>query len=147
MLKKFVFVAISMVMSAQSAMANDDLASMVANLDGAKDKSAQVEDADLLGQDDVDALMGEKKQDGQDAIAACFRRGGYGGGFGSYGGHGNHNCFNNYSYCAPSFSYNCYSPSFCYTPNYSCYAPVNYCTPVSYISCYSPCYTSYWGCW
>jgi len=159
MLKKFVFVAVSMVLTAQSVMANDDLAAMVANLDGAKDKSSQVENADLLGQDDVDALMGEKKQDGQDAVAACFRRSGYGGGHGSYSNYNsysNYGCYNNYSYCAPSYSYNCYSPSYCYTPTtyscytpstYSCYTPVSYCAPVSYNSCYSPCYTSYWGCW
>ena len=139
MFKKFVFVAVSMLMAANSVMANDDITSMLANLDGAKDKSAQVEDADVLGQKDVDALLGEDKNDSEEAVAACFRRFSHGGGYGSYNNHScynSYNSYNSYSYCSPyTYNYN-----YCYTPTYTCYTPVTY-------SCYTPCYTSYWGCW
>lgn len=151
MFKKFVFVAVAMLMAANSVMANDDIASMLANLDGAKDKSVQVEDADLLGQKDVDALLGDDKNDGEEAVAACFRN--YGHSHGSYNnchsnwysGYNNYNYNYNhssYSYCTPnSYNYNYCAPSYCYTPTtYTCYTPVTY-------TCYTPCYTSYWGCW
>ncbi len=141
MFKKFVFVAVAMVMAANSVMANDDIASMLANLDGAKDKSAQIADADLLGQKDVDALLGEDKEDGEEAVAACFRRYGHSG-HGSYGNYGNYGCYGGYhnNWYTTSYSYNYCAPTYCYTPVTYCYTPVTY-------SCYTPCYTSYWGCW
>lgn len=146
MFKKFALAAFSALMFASNLPAADDLASIIANIDGAKDKAADVAVEDTLGQSDVDALLGDKKSDEKDAVAACYRRfgGGYGHSYGSYGGYG---CYNNYSsystsYCYPSYSsYSCWTPSYCYTPTYSCV------TPVSYTTCYSPCYTSYWGCW
>jgi hypothetical protein len=141
MFKKFVFVAVAMVMAANSLMAGDDIASMLAKLDGAKDKSAQVEDADLLGQKDVDSLLGEDKEDGEEAVAACFRRNSGYIGHGSYGSYGCYGGYHNNWY-STSYSYNYCAPTYSYT-----YTPVTYCyTPVTY-SCYTPCYTSYWGCW
>ena len=150
MFKKFMFAVAPMVLVASSAFAGDDMLSTIANLDGANE-AAVVEDADTLGQADVDALLGDDDDEsGEEAVAACFRRGhGHGHGYGSYGGYGGYNShsnFNSYgghsSYCLPSYSYN-----YCY-PVQQCYTPVSYsfCAPVSY-SCYSPCYTSYWGCW
>ncbi len=134
MLKKILFAVVPMMMVATSVMANDDLLSAVANLDSAADVS-QLDDADVLGQADVDALLGEDEEDGEEAIAACFRRIGFGG-YGSYGGYsyGGHR-----SFYSPCYSYG-YS-SFCYTP-----VTYTYCAPITY-SCYSPCYTSYWGCY
>jgi hypothetical protein len=142
MFKKFVFVAVSMLMAANSVMANDDIASMLANLDGAKDKSAQVADADQLGQKDVDALLGEDKEDSEEAVAACFRRYGNSGHHGSYGNYGNYGCYGGYhnNWYTTSYSYSYCAPTYCYTPVTYCYTPVTY-------SCYTPCYTSYWGCW
>lgn len=153
MFKKFVFVAVAMFMAANSVMANDDIAAMLANINGAKDHSAQVKEADLLGQKDVDALLGEDDKDSEEAVAACYRRVSHGGNYGSYSNYnnfnyGNYNC-NSYSsynscnsYCTPytSCSYSYCAPTYCYTPTtYTCYTPT--------YSCYSPCYTSYWGCW
>lgn len=90
-----------------------------------------LEDEDDFGQNDVDALLGEDDKD-EDAIAACFRRVGYGYGR-SYGG------YRNYGY-----SYNYYRPTYSY--NYSCYRPVTYSYhhPVTY---HVPVYTSYWSCY
>ncbi len=146
MFKKFMFAVAPMVLVASSVLAGDDMLSTIANLDGANDPAA-VEDADTLGQADVDALLGDDDdKNGEEAVAACFRRG-YGHSYGSSGGYNSYNSYNNCgyssfsSYCSPSYSYNyCYPVRQCYTPVYS------YCAPVSY-SCYSPCYTSYWGCW
>lgn len=141
MFKKFMFVAFSMLMAANSVKAGDDISAMLANLDGAKGNAAKVEDADLLGQKDVDALLGEEKKDGEEAVAACYRRMSHGGCYGSYSGYSSYNSC--YSYCSPyTYSYNYCAPSYtCYTPvTYTCYTPVTY-------SCYTPCYTSYWGCW
>ncbi len=143
MFKKFMFAVAPMVLVASSVLAGDDMLSTIANLDGANDTAA-VEDADALGQADVDALLGDDDdKNGEEAVAACFRRG-HGHSYGSYGGYSNYNSYgySSYSsYCSPSYSYNyCYPVQQCYTPVYS------YCAPVSY-SCYSPCYTSYWGCW
>jgi len=145
MFKKFLIAAVPMILVATSAFAGDDLLSTIANFEGADD-AAQVEDADTLGQADVDALLGEDDdENGEEAVAACFRRG-FGHNYGSYGGYSNFNNNCGYrSYCAPSFSYSSFN--YCY-PVQQCYTPVSYsfCAPVSY-SCYSPCYNSYWGCW
>ena len=141
MFKKFVFAAVMSFMAVNSVMANDDVASMLAKLEGAKDNSAKVEKTDLLGQKDVDALLGEDDKDSEEAVAACYRRMSHGGCWGSYSGY-NYNSYSScYSYCTPytSYSYNYCAPTYCYTPTTYCYTP-------SY-TCYSPCYTSYWGCW
>jgi len=149
MFKKFMIAVAPMVLVASSVFAGDDMLSTIANLDGANDAAA-AKDADTLGQADVDALLGEDKDEsGEEAVAACFRRGS-GHSYGSYGGYSNYNSYNNYSsygyrsYCSPSYTY---TYNYCY-PVQQCYTPVSYsyCAPVSY-SCYSPCYTSYWGCW
>lgn len=130
MFKKMLFAVVPMLMVASSVMADDDLLTAIASLDADKVAVAAVDDADKLGQADVDALLGDDDADGEEAVAACFRRFGHGCGYGSYS-------YRSY--------YNCYSP--CYSYGYSCYTPVTYSyyTPVTY-SCYTPCYTSYWGC-
>ncbi len=139
MFKRFLFAVVPMLMVANSVMGDDDLLSAIASLDGDQSPvAAEVAnaDTDLLGQADVDALLGDDEADGEEAVAACFRRfGGCFGGYGSYGGFRS-------SYCNYGYSYNCYP-----TYNY-CYTPVRYtyCPPVTY-TCYTPCYTSYWGCW
>ncbi len=151
MFKKFLSAVVPMMLVATSAFAGDDLLATIANLEGA-DNAAQVEDAETLGQADVDALLGDDDDaSGEEAVAACYRRG-FGNSYGSYGGYGGYNSYSNYnSYCGYS-NYNSYGgySSYC-SPSYSynyCYTPVtySYCAPVTY-SCYSPCYNSYWGCW
>ncbi len=150
MFKKFLSAVVPMMLVATSAFAGDDLLATIASLEGA-DNAAQVDDAETLGQADVDALLGDDDDaSGEEAVAACFRRG-FGNSYGSYGGYSGYNSYcgysgynyNNYnsyggysSYCSPSYSYN-----YCYTP-----VTYSYCAPVTY-SCYSPCYNSYWGCW
>jgi hypothetical protein len=136
MLKRFLFAVVPTLLVASSVRGDDDLLSAVATLQGDQSPvAAEVADADtdLLGQADVDSLLDEDETDGDEAVAACFRR--YGGGYGSYGGFRS-------SYCNYGYSYSCYpSYSYCYTPvHYTCYTPVTY-------GCYTPCYTSYWGCW
>jgi hypothetical protein len=136
MLKKILFAVAPMMLIASSVMADDSLLLKVASmdLDGAGSASAQVADADELGQADVDALLGDDEQSGEEAIAACFRRIGYGYGYRSYGyrSYGYRSCYRSYNYF-PSYNY--------------CYRPVtySYCAPV--YSSYVPVYSSYWGCW
>jgi hypothetical protein len=133
MLKKFIFAVAPMMLVASSVMADDSLLSRVASmdLDGAMSAPTAVEDADELGQADVDALLGDEDDSGEEAIAACFRRIGYG-----YG-HRGYRSYGHYGY--RSF-YNCYRPyRHCYTPVYS------YCRQVYHS--YAPVYNSYWGCW
>ena len=127
MLKRFLFAVAPMMLVAGSVMADDSLLSKVASMDLDENKIAAV-DVDDLGQADVDALLGDDEADGEEAIAACFRRNGWGYGYRSH-----------YRSCyRPTYrSYN-----FCHS-----YFPRTYCyTPVSY-SCYTPVYRSYWGCW
>jgi hypothetical protein len=101
------------------------------DLDGTMSAPAAVDDADALGQADVDALLGDEENSGEEAIAACFRRIGYG-----YRYRG-HRSYSHYGY--RSF-YNCYrSYHHCYTPVYS------YCRQVYHN--YAPFYNNYWGCW
>ena len=117
-----------MLLVAGSVMADDSLLSRVAtmDLDGANAAVADVE-ADNLGQADVDALLGDDQESGEDAIAACFRRIGWG-----YG----------YRSCYRPFYRSCYRPIYrtYHYPALHCYTPVTY-------SCYTPIYRSYWGCW
>ena len=137
MLKKFLLAVAPMMLVASSVMADDSLLLRVAsmNLDGAQIAQADVEDADELGQADVDALLGDDDESGEEAIAACFRRIGYGygyRGYRSYRHYGYRSSYSRYNYGYRSFGH-------CYTPHYSYYRPV-YCN-------YTPIYSSYWGCW
>ncbi len=140
-MSKSILFAIIPMLFCVTVKADDDLKSMMAKLDNAPAAAAAVEQ-DKLGQADVDALLGEETTDGEEAVAACFRR--FGGGYGSYG-YSSYSCYRpSYSYCyAPSYNY-CYTPYVSYSTSYTtCYTPsYSYC----YSPCYTPCYTSYWGC-
>ena len=129
MLNRFFFAVAPMLLVAGSVMADDSLLSRVAtmDLDGANAAVADVE-ADDLGQADVDALLGDDQESSEDAIAACFRRIGWGG----YG----------YRSCYRPFYRSCYRPFYrtYHYPALHCYTPVTY-------SYYTPIYRSYWGCW
>jgi len=131
MLKKFVFALIPMIMLAGTAMGEDDLLVKIGGLDvnsiGAA--SVDIEDFDL-GNVDVDGLVDAESGEGEDAIAACFRRIGYGSGFGHRGGYG-------YGWHRPIYTHH-YSYNFC-QPLY-CYQPVHY-------TRFTPIYTNYWGCY
>lgn len=130
MFKRFLFAFAPLFLLAGSVMAEDDLFSTVAKMDLSKADvlASDVAANDGLGEADVEALLNDGEQVSNDeAIAACFRRFGYG--YRSYG------CYYRYR--------SCYSP--CYTTYYSypaisCYRPVTY-------SYYTPVYSSYWGCW
>ena len=116
-----------MLLVAGSVMADDSLLSKVASmdLDGANVAVADVE-GDNLGQADVDALLGDDQESGEDAVAACFRRIGWGYGYRTH--------YRSY--------YSCYRPFYrtYHYPALHCYTPVTY-------SYYTPIYRSYWGCW
>lgn len=130
MLKRFLFAVAPMMLVAGSVMADDSLLSRVAsmNLDGTQLAAADVSDQDDLGQADVDALLGDDDDSSGDAIAACFRRIGWGHGYRSH-----------YRSCYRP-SYRSYSYGHSYYPSLHCYTPVTY-------SYYTPIYRSYWGCW
>ena len=129
MLKRFLFAVAPMLLVAGSVMADDSLLSKVAtmDLDGANVALADVENDDL-GQADVDTLLGDDEASSEEAIAACFRRIGYGYGYRSH-----------YRSCYRPF-YRSYSFCHNYYPALHCYRPVTY-------SYYTPIYRSYWGCW
>ena len=125
-----------MMLVASSVMADDSLLSAVAKMDLAKSDAVAVNaaDTDSLGKADVEALLGDgEESNGEEAIAACFRRIGYGYGYGC--GYRSYGCYSGYR----SWYNPCYTSYYSY-PAYSCYRPVTY-------SYYTPCYTSYWGCW
>ena len=130
MLNRFLFAVAPMLLVAGSVMADDSLLSKVANmdLDGAKFAATDVADSDDLGQADVDALLGDDENSGEDAIAACFRRIGWGYGYRTH-----------YRSCYRPF-YRSYSYCHNYYPSLHVYRPVTY-------SYYTPIYRSYWGCW
>ena len=133
MLKKVFFAIAPMMLVASSVAADDSLLLKVAKMDlsGAGSATVEVDSADELGQADVDALLGDDEQSGEEAIAACFRRIGYGYRYGGY-----RSCYRSFGYRS---WYNCY-------PNYRyryCYRPVTF--PV--YTTYTPIYSSYWGCW
>ncbi|MFG0287517.1 MAG: hypothetical protein ACF8CQ_05055 [Rhodopirellula sp. JB044] len=125
-------------MMSLTARADDDLLSRLASAE--LDPSAAVESSEdgsdiddtEFGQADVDALLGdgEDAADGEEAVAACYRRFGRSYGYRHYG-------YSTYRYS----SY--YTPTY---PSYYRYTPSYYYTPVTY-SYYTPVYTSYWGCW
>lgn len=132
MLKRILFAVAPMMLVAGSVMADDSLLSKVASMDlnNTKLAAAEVADVDDFGQSDVDALLGDAEENGEEAIAASFRRIGWGYGYRS-----------SYRSCyRPSYrSYN-YCHNYNYYPSFRCYTPVTY-------SCYTPIYRSYWGCW
>ncbi|MEM8669433.1 MAG: hypothetical protein AAGG48_18050 [Planctomycetota bacterium] len=134
MLKKILFAAAPMMLVASSVMADDNLLAKVAKMDlnAANSSSTQAAEVDELGQADVDALLGDDETSGEEAIAACFRRIGYGYGYRSRGFYGYRSCYRSYGYFP--------SHRFCYRP-----VTYRYCAPV-YTS-YAPIYSSYWGCW
>ena len=137
MLKTVLFAAVAMTLLTFTAgvKAEDDLLSEVANL-----KASSISDADNTIQDDalagvdVDGLASKAgSEKSGEAIEACFRRFGWGGG-----------CYNNYNY---GYNYGCYNYgyNYCYRPYFNCYP--------TYYSCYRPVYSypvyysSYWGCY
>lgn len=137
MLKTVLFAAVAMTLLTFTAgvRAEDDLLSEVANL-----KASSISDADNTIQDDalagidVDGLASQAgSEKSGEAIEACFRRFGWGGG-----------CYNSYNYGCYNYGYNhCYRPYFnCYSSYYSCYRPVCHVRYVTY-----PVYTHYWGCY
>lgn len=135
MLKRFLFAVAPMLLFAGSVMANDSLLSTVAKMDLNKADTVAPESAELddLGQADVDALLGDGEEAaGEDAIAACFRRIGWG-----YRGGCGYRSYGRYSY--RSWYRPCYRTYYSY-PAVSCYRPVCH-------SYYTPVYTNYWGCW
>ncbi|WP_182868059.1 hypothetical protein [Stieleria mannarensis] len=136
MLKRILFAVAPLVMIFGTVSADDDLLQSLATLDSnlivASDAPAEgvTEDLDAFGQADVDALLGEDDKD-EDAVAACFRRVGYGYGYSpSYRSYG---YSYGYSYYRPTYRYHCYRPV-----SYTYYHPVTYHVPV---------YTSYWACY
>ena len=134
MLKRFFFAVAPLMLIAGTVVADDDLLSAVAKLDADKPAATETKEMDDLGQADVDALLGEGEEEGDEAIAACFRRIGYGYGFRSYGyrSYGYGHC--GYRFYRPL----CYSyPTYHYRPIYR----------TCYTSYYTPVYSSYWGCW
>ncbi len=133
MLKRIFFAVAPLMLIAGTVVADDNLLSAVAKLDA--DKAPTAETMDDLGQADVDALLGEDEDEQEEAIAACFRRIGYGYGNRGYGfrryGFRSYNCFSPVRHCYTSY------PSYYYRPVYnSCYS-----------SYYTPIYSNYWGCW
>lgn len=124
MLNRFFFAVAPMLLVAGSVMADDSLLSRVAtmDLDGANAAVTDMEE-DNLGQADVDALLGDDEESSEDAIAACFRRIGW--------GYGYRSCYRSY--------YRPFYRTYHY-PALHCYTPVTY-------SYYTPIYRSYWGCW
>ena len=136
MFKRFLFAAAPMMVVASSVMADDSLLSAVSKMDFANSDAvaANAAEADDLCKADVEALLGEgEESSGEEAIAACFRRIGYG--YRHGGGHRNFGCYNGFH----SWYNPCYTSYYSY-PAMSCYRPVtySYCTPV---------YSNYWGCW
>lgn len=129
MLKRILFAVAPMMLLAGSVMADDSLLSSIAKMDLKNGNNATMEDTDDLGQADVDALLGDGEENSEEAIAACFRRIGYG-----YRSFGCRSYYGYRSWCNP-----CYRTYYSY-PALHCYRPVTY-------RYYTPIYSSYWGCW
>jgi hypothetical protein len=133
MFKNVILALVPLVMLGSQAMASDDLLNELANSKGENiaDASIEVEEFDL--DLDVDELAESAGTESEDAIEACFRRFGFGGGYGygrrgyGYGGWG-------YGYRPIYNHYRCYRPLFC-GPIYRTYH--SYCAP----------YVNYWGCY
>ncbi len=133
MLKTVLFAAVAMTMLTftTGVRAEDDLLSEVGNLNvsSISDADNSIQD-DALAGIDVEGLASKAgSEKSGEAIEACFRRFGWGGG-----------C--NYNYGCYNYNY-CYRPYFnCYPTYYNCYRPVCHVRYVSY-----PVYTHYWGCY
>lgn len=135
MLKRILFAVVPMVLVAGSVFAEDDLLTQLANENADSIAAVDADDDPEMGKADVDALLGDKEESEEEAIAACYRRMSYGS---SYG-------YSSYSY--PSYNYSTYHyPTYKYYsyPTVTYHAPVVY-RPVHY-TYYTPVYTSYWGC-
>jgi hypothetical protein len=132
MLKRILFAVIPMVLAVGTVSADDNLLSKLADMNdnGTIESSLGVDESDF-GKADVDALLGDDEASDDDAIAACFRRIGYGYNYRpvrySYG--------YNYGY---NYGYSCYRPVYRTYTYHHVYRPVYH--------CYTPIYTSYWGC-
>jgi hypothetical protein len=128
MLKRILFAVAPMMLLAGSVVADDSLLSSIAKMDLKNGNNATMGDTDDLGQADVDTLLGDGEENSEEAIAACFRRIGYG--YRSFG------CRSYYGY--RSWRSPCYRTYYSY-PALNCYRPV--------YRYYTPIYSSYWGCW
>lgn len=128
MLKRILFAVIPMVLAVGTVSADDNLLSKLASMNdnGAVESTMDFDESEF-GKADVDALLGDDEESGDEAIAACFRRIGY--------GYSYRPAYYGYNYC---YGYNYYRPYY-HTYSYRVYRPV--------YSCYTPIYTSYWGCW
>lgn len=136
MLKTVLFAAVAMtVLTVSSVRAEDDLLSEVANLNASSISDADnAIQEDALAGVDVEGLASKAgTEKSGEAIEACFRRFGWGGG-----------CYNSYNYGCYNYGYNhCYRPYFnCYPTYVHCYRPVYQVSYVTY-----PVYTHYWGCY
>ena len=130
MLKKVLLSVVPMFLLVTMAVAEDDVLKDFAGLDvgSIQDAAISIEGLDLDGLD-VDGLASNAGTDkSDDAIEACFRRFGYGGG----------HCYNHWGY-GHGYGYGCYTHVSYYQPFY-CYRPVTYYACV-------PTYTYYWGCY
>ncbi len=154
-LKTLLFAVVPVLMISSATFAADDFLSEVADLDVSSivDADNMIEDASLAGLD-IDELASNASTKSEDAIEACFRSFGYGGGCGyrNYGcnyGYSNYGCYNscyNYNYCQPSY--------YCYRPCYTYCQPITYtyCQPVTYTYCQPVTYSTsvcsnYCGCY
>ncbi len=130
---------------AGTVVADDDMPSVVAELESAGLSSSVVDvrsdpiGRDLSGQADVAALLGDGEESDEDAIAAGYRS--FRGVFGGIGGFGGSRNFGRRS---SGYGYRGRSTSV--YRRYSYCSPVVYYSPVQYCR-YTPVYTSYWGCW
>jgi hypothetical protein len=121
MFKRFLFALVPMALMATSVLAEDDLLDL--SQDQITDAEIEIEVAGL-GDLDVDQLGADAGRESTDeAIEACFRRFGYGGGY-------------RYWHYRPCY-YPTYSYSYCH-PVYYSYRPVYH---------YVPRYYHYWGCY
>lgn len=133
MLKHMILALVPALMFAATVKAEGDFLNELSTLDvsSINDAAVEIEDADF--DVDMDQLVADAGENGEDAIESCFRRFGYryrrgcgyGYGYGSY--------YRGYRY---GCGYNSYY-------NYGCYRPL-YCRPI----CYSyPVVSHYWGCY
>ena len=124
MLKNVMLALVPLTMLASSVSADDDLTIDVASI-----TDADVSILDVNLDVDIDQLSADAGTESENAIEACFRRFGYGGGYGRYRGYGGYRNYGCYNYCRPLYSYRtiCYAP-----PVYRCVV--------------TPIYHYYWGC-
>ena len=82
MLKRILFAVVPMALVAGSVFAEDDLLTQLANENSESVTAVDVDDDVELGKADVDALLGDKEESDEEAIAACYRRMSYGSSYG-----------------------------------------------------------------